>query len=98
MAACGRVNLIGVHNQAVCADHSKLQETDPEVTPGKGVMSVGAVLVHRFYMRRSLNDFSPKVRRTEYSVDDRPLLRQSSSWPLKLKSRLYVSGISSMRR
>ncbi|KLT45213.1 hypothetical protein CC85DRAFT_255491 [Cutaneotrichosporon oleaginosum] len=40
---------------------AKLHETDPEVTPGKAVITLGAILVHRFYMRRSVGDFSPSI-------------------------------------
>ncbi|GMK55514.1 hypothetical protein CspeluHIS016_0205700 [Cutaneotrichosporon spelunceum] len=40
---------------------AKLHDTDPEVTPGKAVLTLAAILVHRFYMRRSFTDFSPKT-------------------------------------
>ena len=29
---------------------------------GKGTLALAAVLIHRFYMRRSLRDFKPDVR------------------------------------
>ncbi|BEI85221.1 hypothetical protein CcaverHIS002_0506220 [Cutaneotrichosporon cavernicola] len=38
----------------------KLHDTDPEATAGKAVLTLAAILVHRFYMRRSLSDFSPQ--------------------------------------
>lgn len=36
-------------------------DTDAESTAAKGPLTVGATLVHRFFMRRSLKDFEPKV-------------------------------------
>lgn len=38
-----------------------------EATQAKGTVTAGAAFVHRFYMRRSLKDFEPKVRDAPHS-------------------------------
>ncbi|KAK1922629.1 cyclin-like protein [Papiliotrema laurentii] len=38
-----------------------LGQEDPENSRARGVMTTAAMLVHRFYMRRSVGDFKPKL-------------------------------------
>lgn len=51
---CNQTRMLLTHNRF----HG---ENDPESTPAKGIVTCGAALVHRFFMRRSLSDFDPKV-------------------------------------
>lgn len=42
--------------------HSRCQSDDVNSKGARGVMTVAATLLHRFYMRRSFADFSEEVR------------------------------------
>lgn len=75
-------------------DISRSQDEDLGYNNGgnaKGVLTVAAILIHRFYMRRSINDFPPEV--CIYSLRQGKRADDNSSW----RRPYYLSHLKSRK-